>query len=62
MSLLLVINSQSHEAARNSEEVYKALNYLITRIKAIDEAHFNMLKNKKSQYDQINRTNHSVLN
>lgn len=62
MSLLLVINSQSHEAARNSEEVYKALNYLITRIKAIDEAHFNMLKNKKSQYDQINRTNHSVPN
>lgn len=62
MSLLLVINSQSHEAARNSEEVYKALNYLIARIKAIDEAHFNMLKNKKSQYDQINRTNHSVPN
>lgn len=62
MSLLLVINSQSHEAARNGEEVYKALNYLITRIKAIDEAHFNMLKNKKSQYDQINRTNHSVPN
>lgn len=62
MALLLVINSQSHKAARNSEEVFKALKFLISRIKVVDEAHFNMLKNKKSLYDQINGTNYSTHN
>lgn len=62
MALLLVINSQSHKAARNSEEVFKALKFLIIRIKAVDEAHFNMLKNKKSLYDQNNGTNYSIHN
>lgn len=54
MSLLTVINAKSHEAARNAEDVHKALKFLVNRIEAVDETHFKMLKNKKSQYDQQN--------
>ncbi|MCQ2802641.1 MAG: AAA family ATPase [Bacilli bacterium] len=57
MSLLTVINSKSHEAARNSEEVYKALKFLVKQIETADKTHFNMLKNKKAQYEQMNGEN-----
>lgn len=51
---LTVMNANSHKPARNSTDVYNSLKYIVNTINAADEVHFNMIKSKKSKYNQTN--------
>lgn len=47
-TLLNVINVLSHESTRNVHEVFLSIKFIINRIKEVDKAHYNMMKNKLS--------------
>lgn len=53
-ALLTLINANSHLPARNSNEVFASLKYLVNVISTADPVHYNMIKSKRSTYKQIN--------
>ena len=52
-TLLNVINVLSHESTRNVHEVFLSVKFLINRIKEVDKAHYNMMKNKLSMVSNV---------
>lgn len=50
---LNLINANSHSPAKNSEDVYNSLKYLVKVISNADPVHYKMIKSKKGTYNQI---------
>lgn len=50
---LNLINANSHSPAKNSEDVYNSLKYLVKVISNADPVHYKVIKSKKGAYNRI---------
>ena len=53
-TLLTLINANSHLPARNADDIYTSLKYLVNVISKADPIHFNMIKSKRGAYNKLN--------